>query len=99
MKKPKVSLEDVLSYVEELEDFNDNELEKYQCMHINELSKIGQENLVITYKAAIIARVIANTFRSLVADKNKAEVKRAIKITEEVYTDFDDMWEDESEQA
>ena len=98
MTKPKVSLEDVLSYVEEMEDFNDNELEKYQGMHINELSKIGQENLVITYKAAIIGSVIANTFRSLVADKNKAEVKRAIKICEEVYSDFDDMWE-EDEQA
>jgi len=56
-----------------------------------------KDNLITIYKAAVIGSVIANSFRSLLADKNKPKVEEAILICEEQYTDFDSIWEGEGQ--
>ena len=93
MKKPKITVDDVMETVESLEHTNDWMLEMFKNPELMAKDPDRTEFAKI-YKGAICQAVVANVFRSLLSkESNRNQLIKQIELVEGVYTDFDEYWE------
>ena len=93
MKKPKITIQDLIENIESMENANDWMLEMFKTEEIRSKDPTGSEFLKV-YKGAVCQSIVANVFRSLMrSEKNRELLKEEITLCEDLYHDFDDLWE------